>query len=172
MSAQSGSQILPKSTENSKTFTLSFPIPYLSKNPQVTASVQGRAGTYAVGGVVSSSLSFRFTAIRTDLLGGWTEQPSLLWSGVGLEVPPPLGNQAVGSSPTNTTNVSVKFSSPEDPPLKEIFAWVIGDFFSQMTYAVQMNSINSGGFQCTVCRTDATSGWDENPTLFWSVIQQ
>ncbi|CAK8673236.1 unnamed protein product [Clavelina lepadiformis] len=171
MSAQSESQILPKSTENSKTFTLSFPRPYLSKNPQVAASVQGRIGTYAVGGVVSSSLSFRFTAIRTDKLRGWTEQPTLLWNALGLEVPPAQGDQEVGSSPTNTANVSVQFSSPKDPPPKKIFAWVIGDFLSQMTYTVEMDSINSGGFQCTVRRTDATSGWNENPTLFWTVIQ-
>ena len=46
---------------------------------------------YAVGGVVSSSLSFRFTAIRTDKLRGWTEQPTLLWNALGLEVPPAKG---------------------------------------------------------------------------------
>ncbi|XP_076823661.1 uncharacterized protein LOC143469740 [Clavelina lepadiformis] len=171
MSPQTGIQALPASENNSKTMTFSFPIPYNGTNPQVTATVQGRSGNYTVQGIVPSPLSFRFTVTRTDQPGGWTEQPLLNWSAEGMEVPPSRGNQTIAASSSNTANVSVQFPSAIDPAPKDIYAWVIGDFFSQITYAVQMGSINSGGFQCTVRRTDATSGWDETPTLYWTIIQ-
>ncbi|CAK8673233.1 unnamed protein product [Clavelina lepadiformis] len=43
---------------------------------------------------------------------------------------------------------------------------------SSERYAVQMGNINSDGFQCIVRRTDATSGWYESPTLYWTIIQK
>ncbi|CAK8673269.1 unnamed protein product [Clavelina lepadiformis] len=171
MSNQRGTQALPKSDQNSLTLTFSFPTPFNGTNPQVTATVQGSSGNYAVQGIIPSPLAFRFTVTRTDQPGGWTEQPQLMWSAVGREVPPAKGNHVIGKSTTNSANESVNFQSKKNSAPKDIYAWVIGDFASQITYAVQMGSINSSSFQCTVRRTDATSGWDESPTLYWTIIQ-
>ncbi|CAK8673224.1 uncharacterized protein LOC143468940 [Clavelina lepadiformis] len=172
MSTQRGTQSLPTSDKNTLNLTFSFPIPYNGTKPQVTATVQGSIGTYKVQDVVITPLQFKFGVTRTDQTNGWTEEPQLEWTAVGREVPPAEGTQVIEKSSSNTADITVKFPSTIDPAPKKIFAWVIGDFFSQITYAVQMGSINSSGFQCTVKRTDTASGWDESPSLFWTIIQK
>ncbi|XP_076822895.1 uncharacterized protein LOC143469183 [Clavelina lepadiformis] len=171
MSTQNGTVALPASDQNSLDLTCCFPIPYNGTSPLVTVKVQGSSGNYTVQGIIPSPLAFRFTVTRTDQPGGWTEQPELEWNAEGREVPPARGNQTIAASSTNTANVSVQFPSAIDPAPEDIFAWVNGNFANQITYAVQMGSINSGGFQCTVQRTDATNGWDQRPILYWTIIQ-
>ncbi|CAK8673228.1 unnamed protein product [Clavelina lepadiformis] len=170
MTSECGEQYLPKSKRNSLQMTLVYPIPF-RVTPTVTVNVLENGNRFQVEGIVSTPLAFRFTVARTDSPDGWTESPMMIWKAMGPKVPDPKGFQNIGNSDKNTLDVTVNFSEPRDEA-PNIFAWVLGTFANQITYAVQMGSINSGGFQCTVRRTDDTNGWNQNPTLFWTIIDK
>ncbi|CAK8673273.1 unnamed protein product [Clavelina lepadiformis] len=168
MTSERGVRYLPQSKRNSLQMTLVYPIPF-RVTPAVKVNVLGIGSRFQAEGIVSTSLAFQFTVTRTDTPDGWTESPMMIWKAIGPEVPDPKGFQKIGNSDKNTLDVTVSFSEPRDE-VPNIFAWVLGTFANQITYAVQIGSINSGGFQCTVRRTDDTNGWDQNPTLFWTII--
>ncbi|CAK8673272.1 unnamed protein product [Clavelina lepadiformis] len=166
MTSQNGVENIATSKTNSLTMVLVFPIAFKG-TPDVTASALGNA-RFEVQDIIPTPLAFKFTITRTDAPDGWSESPLFTWKAIGREVTDPKGFQEIGKSNSNTLNVTVYFPEPY-VTAPDIFAWVVGSFANQITYLVDITRVNRTEFQCTVKRTNAATGWNENPTLCWTI---
>ncbi|XP_076823372.1 uncharacterized protein LOC143469523 [Clavelina lepadiformis] len=171
-----GVRTILASETNEREFRLEFPVPFTSA-PQVLAEINAIGdsfATFAVNSITPDDQGFNFIVKRTDQPTlGWDEHPSLNWQATGKEVklasPKNSGSHKVGSSPNASKTLRVNFPIPLSRTPK-IVAWVRGAFRLQQTFSVSKIQSDVNGFSCTVTRTDAQAGWEQNPVLRYSVF--